>query len=675
MGLVVGTAAYMAPEQARGKTVDRRADIWAFGCVLFEMLTGVKPFDGETVTDVLSAIISRDPEWSKLPAATPITLRALMARCFEKNPRTRLRDIGEARLILEQPLDRPAAPVVASSHRLGLVPALVASVAALLIAGGAYWAGRRTAPTSAAPVLSYKRLTFDDTMVSRARFAPDGVTVVFSAGPGSEASRLSMLRLDSLGSTRLSLPPAELLALSPSAELALMTDVTGTRTGLVQTGTLARGPLFGGAPRSIQGQVAYADWHPTAGQLAIVRAGSHERLEYPVGHVLYETPGQIGLPRFSRDGRRIAFADWPVKSDDRGTVAVVEMDGTKRTLTRLWEGLRGIAWSPDDREVWFSSVDEGSLYGIHAVTLDGHDRLLLKNSTGLIIEDVLRDGRALVRQYDRSVQVGYATPRDTVERDLSWLGGAIARDISPDGRLIAFSYAGEGGGQNYLVFVRNVDGSDAVKIGEGQVQQFAPDGRSVLSIVHGPPARLLVVPIGTGETTTIPTGNLNVSDARWLADGKRIVGIATEEGHGRRAYLGDASGGFRPFSPENIEFAPNTLLVAGDGRVVLRDPDGIFKIFSPDGAVVPVPSLSAGEAPVAWMDGDRALLVAINGERSTFDRLDLAGGRREPWIVRRPVDPTFLGRRPQMAFSRDGRSYAANYQLVSSRLILIEGLR
>jgi dipeptidyl aminopeptidase/acylaminoacyl peptidase len=241
--------------------------------------------------------------------------------------------------------------------------------------------------------------------------------------------------------------------------------------------------------------------------------------------------------------------------------------------------------------------------------------------------------------------------------------------------LIAFSYAGEGGGQNYLVFVRNVDGSDAVKIGEGQVQQFAPDGRSVLSIVHGPPARLLVVPIGTGETTTIPTGNLNVSDARWLADGKRIVGIATEEGHGRRAYLGDASGGFRPFSPENIEFAPNTLLVAGDGRVVLRDPDGIFKIFSPDGAVVPVPSLSAGEAPVAWMDGDRALLVAINGERSTFDRLDLAGGRREPWIVRRPVDPTFLGRRPQMAFSRDGRSYAANYQLVSSRLILIEGLR
>ena len=214
-----------------------------------------------------------------------------------------------------------------------------------------------------------------------------------------------------------------------------------------------------------------------------------------------------------------------------------------------------------------------------------------------------------------------------------------------------------------------------MKIGEGQVQQFAPDGRSVLSVVHGPPVRLLVVPIGADETRTIRTGNLNVSDARWLADGKRLVAIATEEGRGRRAYLGDLSGGFRPFSPENIEFVPNTLLVAGDGRVVLRDPDGALKIFSPEGTVVPVPSLGAGETPVAWIDGDRALLVAINGERAKFDRLEIPGGRREPWTVRRPVDPTFLGRRPQMAFSRDGRSYAANYQLVSSRLILIEGLR
>jgi len=197
----------------------------------------------------------------------------------------------------------------------------------------------------------------------------------------------------------------------------------------------------------------------------------------------------------------------------------------------------------------------------------------------------------------------------------------------------------------------------------------------VLSIVHGPPARLLVVPTGTGEIRTIPTGNLNISDARWLADGKRIVVIGTEEGHGRRAYLGDISGRFRPLSPENIEFAPNTLLVAGNGGVVLRDTDGATKIFSPDGTVVSVLSLGAGESPLAWIDGDRALLVTLNGERTKFDRVDVPSGKRTPWLARRPADPASLLRRPQMAFSRDGRAYAANYQLVSSRLVLIEGLR
>ncbi len=102
-GVILGTAAYMAPEQARGKVVDRRADIWAFGCVLYEMIAGKRPFDGDNVTDVLSAIVSRDPDWMALPTATPPFIQTLLRRCLEKDPRRRLRDIGEARLILECP--------------------------------------------------------------------------------------------------------------------------------------------------------------------------------------------------------------------------------------------------------------------------------------------------------------------------------------------------------------------------------------------------------------------------------------------------------------------------------------------------------------------------------------------------------------------------------------------
>ena len=103
----------MSPEQARGKVVDKRADIWAFGCVLFEMLTGRRPFDGETSSDTISAILTREPDWTALPAATPARLRALLQRCLEKDPKRRLRDIGEARIEIEHLIGerrRPARP-------------------------------------------------------------------------------------------------------------------------------------------------------------------------------------------------------------------------------------------------------------------------------------------------------------------------------------------------------------------------------------------------------------------------------------------------------------------------------------------------------------------------------------------------------------------------------------
>ena len=103
-GVLLGTAAYMSPEQAKGKPVDRRADIWAFGCVLYEMLTGKMAFRGETVTDTLAAVIKEEPDWTQLPAATPVRIRVLLQRCLQKDPKQRLRDIGDARISLEEVL-------------------------------------------------------------------------------------------------------------------------------------------------------------------------------------------------------------------------------------------------------------------------------------------------------------------------------------------------------------------------------------------------------------------------------------------------------------------------------------------------------------------------------------------------------------------------------------------
>ena len=100
-GVIMGTAAYMSPEQARGKGVDKRTDIWAFGCVLFEMLTGQKPFDGETLTDIVAAIVKNEPDWRALPPGTPATVQSVIARCLRKDPAQRLRDIADGRLQIE----------------------------------------------------------------------------------------------------------------------------------------------------------------------------------------------------------------------------------------------------------------------------------------------------------------------------------------------------------------------------------------------------------------------------------------------------------------------------------------------------------------------------------------------------------------------------------------------
>ena len=132
MGLVMGTAAYMAPEQARGDSVDRRADIWAFGAVLYEMLAGVRPFSGETVSDTLAAVLTAVPHWSRLAANTPRSVKTLLNRCLEKDPRQRLQAIGEARIALTTPTPSEPAGTTAAKPTSFRLLATVAGIALVL---------------------------------------------------------------------------------------------------------------------------------------------------------------------------------------------------------------------------------------------------------------------------------------------------------------------------------------------------------------------------------------------------------------------------------------------------------------------------------------------------------------------------------------------------------------
>jgi len=209
-GLILGTAAYMSPEQARGKPVDRRSDIWSFGVLLYEMLTGRALFAGETVSDVLAGVLAREIDWKPLPAGTPPAVRRLLARCLERDPRERLRDIGDARHELrlsaasESGAGGLAGPLpVAGPRRARVKTALWIVAAGLLGASlGAGLVGRRAAPAKAAPLV-FAIPAPEGTRLHQAVISPDGGALVFAAESPSGESHLWLRRLASRDTRRL----------------------------------------------------------------------------------------------------------------------------------------------------------------------------------------------------------------------------------------------------------------------------------------------------------------------------------------------------------------------------------------------------------------------------------------------------------------------------------------
>ena len=156
-GIILGTAAYMAPEQARGRAVDKRADIWAFGVVLYEMLTGERAFKGDDRSDVLAAVLRQDLDWTRLPTSTPPPIRRLLERCLERDPRRRLRDIGDARIEIDEALKSPRServPTTGPAHGRGAMTAAVIATALVAALLGAM-AARRLAMPPHPPVIRF----------------------------------------------------------------------------------------------------------------------------------------------------------------------------------------------------------------------------------------------------------------------------------------------------------------------------------------------------------------------------------------------------------------------------------------------------------------------------------------------------------------------------------------
>ena len=496
-----------------------------------------------------------------------------------------------------------------------------------------------------------------------------------SIRPGVRPAASYLTRLEFYGATPLPIESVRLLSVSANAELALIQSPPALSTA--EPGVLALAPMIGGAPRALMPNVTFADWSPRGDAMAIVRAaGSRQQLEFPIGTVLYQSDGEIGFPRIAPSGDRVAFLDWPVKDDDRGTVAVVDVHRDKRTLSRTWEAISGLAWDPDGLHVWYSAAQTGNRYSIWTTAPDRPETRVFSGSAGTLLHDISRDGRALVAEVGRWAEVDSWRAGDAAERPISQIDYSYARDISADGTRVLVTAAGEGTSSNYDVYVMGIDGAAATRIGEGQAQQFSPDERFALSIVHGPPVRLMILPLGAGEPRVVATGDVTPSGARWLPNGRQLLIVGAQPGKRARAFVVGLDGSpLRPVSPEGVTYTIDRLALSPNGsRVALRSPEGAVLLYRLDGgAPSAVEGLAPGEMPAGWTADGRSVIVHERFPPMRVFKVDPATGARSAYLELKRSDPN-MDVVTSVVFSADGRAYAANYQRRQSTLFVVDGL-
>ena len=677
-GRLLGTVGYMAPEQVRGESGDHRSDIFSFGVILYEMISGTPPFRGESPIETLNAILKDEPrDLLEIGARVPPALDRVVHHCLEKRPEERFqsaRDLAfglgamsgmTSQIISYRPFYRLD---FRSLARPGLA---VLGVLALLSA--AYLAGTHHGRL---PPPSFKRLTFRSGSVVSARFAPDGQMMLYGAKWSGAPVGIYSVRPDSPESRDLGYNGADLLSVSSTGQLAIALNRHPIGY-LRDSGTLAQVAIGGGAPRPILEEVEAADWAPDGKTIAVVRTVNGRcRLEYPIGHVLYDTVGWLASPRFSRDSRTIAFIDHSYPNDDRGVVAIVTVqDGKHRSITPEYESLEGLAWSPDGAHLYFAGDDRGGPHrrAIVSTDLNGKTSVVTTSAGWLWLHDVARDGRMLVSQQIVRAGIFGILPGEQTERDLSWLDYSVVRDLSADGKTILFSESGEAGGDIFSIYVRGIDGSPPVRLGEGTTESLSPDGKWVLTIPRDQtPPQIVMLPTGPGQPRSLTHDAIAHRNARWFPDGRRILFQGNVAGQAPRLWVQSLDGSApRAVTPDNVS---GTVVTPDGTRVLGKTVDRRFFFFPvAGGKPEPVSALAAGDVPMRFTSDGKALFVASFGRiPAVLTRVDLATGQRTMWREFMPAEAAGLINVGPILPTPDGKTFVYSYTRLLSDLYLIE---
>ena len=703
-GTAVGTVSYMSPEQLRGKELDGRTDLFSFGVVLYEMVTGIVPFRGETSAVITEAILNRAPSPpARLNPDIPLKLEEIISKALEKDRDMRCQTAAEMRADLKRlkrSIESSRTATVSeeaqqtSSTRIVLPSSApdpknsrkaLFALFALLATALAFYAGTYFSRAKPFAPPMYRQLTFRRGSIRSARFAPDGQTILYSAAWQGNPVDVFTARPEAPESRSMGLARTQLMSISSAAEMAVLLNSKAIGTW-VTMGTLARAPLAGGAPREVLEHVQWADWAPDGTNLAIVRDyDGRNRLEYPVGKPVYLTGGWIGHPRFSPKGNLIAFLDHPIQGDDSGSLAVVDLQGNKKNLTGEWFTAQGLAWSPDGSEIWFTASKTGTDRTLYATTLDGKVRMVLRLPGALMLLDIAKDGRVLLMRASWRRELMGLVGTESKERELSWLDYSYPADLSADGKTLLFDEEGGGGaldysksgGFTYAVYFRKTDGSPAVLLGEGGAVSLSPDQKWAIAQTQGSPSQLRLLATGAGEQRELTKDNINHSWARWFPDQKRILFSGNEPNKGVRLYVLDlASNKSHAITPEGVHgtafsISPDSQWVAGIG------PDQNGYIYPVNGGdPKPVPGLNPGEQPITWSADSGSLYVYQPGELPTrVFSLDLKTGKRTLWRQLMPSDPAGVENIGPILLTPDAKTCVYGYHRMLADLYLVEGLK
>jgi eukaryotic-like serine/threonine-protein kinase len=677
-GAVIGTVAYMSPEQLRGKAVDHRSDIFSFGAILYEMLSGSRAFRGETEVDTMTAVLREQPPQAALDtAAIPAAYQEIVHHCLEKEPENRFQTSKDLAFALQTVSG--SSPIRRGSWRSGTgaskrLPWVMVGVLALAVAVfSAVELSRKPIPSP-----QYSRLTFEAGTVYTARFATDSQSIIYSAAWNGKPVRLFSTVANSLLSQPLDLSDANLLGISKTNELALV--VHGTHSGQLETlnGVLARAPMAGGSPREVLSDVRWADWD-SSGKLAVVHyVEGHSRLEYPISTVLYQSSGWISDIRFSPQGDQIAFMDHPALWDNRGVVSVTDLAGHVRRISREWDCERGLAWRPDGKEIWFTAIEKGATLRLMAVDLSGKLRNLLELPVPIALHDIASDGRVLISIDSKRLAMGYTTLGSEHDIDLTYHDHNSARDISNDGQYVVFNDASEAVGPGYAVMWRKTDGSPPVRLGEGSAGGISPDGKWALAVSTTTANQVTLLPTGAGQPRTIKvTGLDHVQNgfARFLPDGQRFSVNGDQAGHAPRCYVVNiADGKAGAATPEGIgcgASSPDSQWMVGSSV------DGAFALYPlTGGAPRTIPRVSPGFDPIQWSNDGLFLYGYHWGESpSRVYKLEISTGKESVVQELRPGAPAGVVVNAPIVATRDGKRFAYSYNQTLSVLYVVSGLR